>query len=171
MKRVFRSIIICTFTVLILAGNTVFSVAESNGEAVEMKDALTVSDQKHSAYVYRLTDGVYNSYVSYEEKQTVSAVCGDEIGYAYIAWQQLPGKVTLTWLDRNNKTVATEERSPILMDEYIPVPQEGVFGYTLLFSQDGGLCELSAYTAGALPGDMPQFTAPEKNVTVMLIAA
>ena len=169
MKRVFRSIIICFFTVLILTGNTVFSVAESNGEAVEMKDALTVSDQKHSAYVYRLTDGVYNSYVSYEEKQTVSAVCGDEIGYAYIAWQQLPGKVTLTWLDRNNKTVATEERSPVLMDEYIPVPKEGIGGFSLTFKQKGAISELSVYSSGKLPDHLPVFEEPSKNPAVMII--
>ena len=42
MKRVFRSIIICIFTVLILAGNTVFSVAESNGEAVVIELKSTI---------------------------------------------------------------------------------------------------------------------------------
>ena len=64
MKRLKR-ICILLLTVLLLAANTVFSVAEGEEEAVDMREVLTLSDEKHGAYTARLTDGVFNSRVSY----------------------------------------------------------------------------------------------------------
>ena len=59
MKRLKR-ICILLLTVLLLAANTVFSVAEGEEEAVDMREVLTLSDEKHAAYTARLTDGLEN---------------------------------------------------------------------------------------------------------------
>ena len=50
MKRLKR-ICILLLTVLLLAANTVFSVAETEEEAVDMGEVLTITDEKHAAYV------------------------------------------------------------------------------------------------------------------------
>ena len=113
---------------------------------------------------------MYNSRVSYASGETVSVCGAADIGYAYIAWYELPSKVTLTWLDKDRKAVSKEERTPSLLDEYIPVPQEGICGFSLNFKQNSVVSELSAYTPGRLPKELPQFEGPLKNPAVMLIA-
>ena len=168
MKRALRVICILLLTVFVLTGNTVFSAA-AEGEAVDLREGLSVSDKKHESYAYRLTDGVYNSYISYEVKEAVTVQVGAEIGYAHIAWQERPGKVTLSWLDKDKKTVSSEERSPSLMEEFIPVPKEGVCGYTLTFQQKGAVSELGAYSAGQLPAELPVFEEPLKDPAFMII--
>ncbi|MBO4515671.1 MAG: hypothetical protein J5721_08375, partial [Lachnospiraceae bacterium] len=89
MKRALRVICILMLTVFVLMGNTVFSVAAETG-SVDMGEILTISDKKHTSYVGRLTDRIYNSYISYESGEAVSVYSSSEIGYAYIAWEKLP---------------------------------------------------------------------------------
>ena len=134
MKRALRVICILLLTVFVLMGNTVFSAAET--ESVDMAEILIVSDDKHASYVGRLTDRAYGSYISYESGEAVSAYCSSGIGYAYIAWEELPSKVTLTWVDKDRKTVSSENRSPLVLDEYVPAPGEGLCGFTLTFKSD-----------------------------------
>ena len=168
MKRTLRSIGILLFTVLILAANTVFSVEETE-EAVDMGEVLTITDEKHAAYVSRLMDRAYATRVSYKSGETVSVFGNLDMGYAYIAWDDLPDKVKITWLDENKKEISSEERKPARLDECIPVPKAGVRGYTLTFQKDGSVCELTAYTPGQLSRDLPQFEEPLKNPALMLI--
>ena len=169
MKRTLRIICILLIAVLILTANTVFSVAENEDEAADMREVLTVSDKKHEKYVGRLIDGFYGSYVSYESNQTVSVYSGAEIGYAYIAWYDIPSKVVLTWVDKDQKNISSENLSPTLLDEYIPVPQKGIYGFTLTFKAESSVSELSAYTAGTLPQELPVFEEPMKGAAVMVI--
>ena len=170
MKKALRISCILLLTVLILAGNTVFSMAESENEALDMREVMTVQDEKHAEYAFRLNDGFYNTRVSYNMGESVTLFGSEDIGYAYIAWQKLPASVKLTWLDKDKKAVSTEDHTATRLYEYIPVPQEGVTGYTLLFKQDGFVSEISAFSAGELPNDLPQFEAPLKNPAVMIIA-
>ena len=170
MKKALRISCIWILTVLILLANTVFSLAASEEEAVDMREVMLVQDEKHPDYAYRLNDGAYNTRVSYNMGESVSLFGSEDIGYAYIAWQKLPASVKLTWVDKDRKAVTSEDHTPTRLYEYIPVPQAGIAGFTLLFKQDGFISELSAYTAGELPKDMPQFDPPLKNPTVMIIA-
>ena len=169
MKRVFRVSCIVLLTVLILLANTVFSVAEPEAEAVDMKEVLTVADEKHADYTSRLTDEVYNSYISYASGEKVSVYAGSEMGFAFLGWQKKPASIRITWLDQNKKEIVSQDHAPARLDEYIPAPQEGVYGFTLTFKQDCAVSELSAYTAGQLPSDLPQFEAPIQKPAVMLI--
>ena len=169
MKKALRISFILLLTVLILSANTVFSVAEPEDAAVDMGEVLTVSDEKHADYASRLTDRVYNSYISYAAGDTVSVYGGAEMGWAFIGWQKKPGSVKITWLDQEKKAILSQDYSPAQLDEYIPAPQEGVCGFTLTFKQEGAVCELSAYTPGQLPEDLPQFEAPMKKAAVMVI--
>ena len=168
MKRKLRSIFILLFTVLILTANTVFSVAESE-EAVDMGEVLTITDEKHAAYISRLMDRVYTTRVSYKAGETVSVFGNLDMGYAYIAWDDLPEKIRITWLDGNKKEVSSEERKPARLDECIPVPREGIRGYILTFQKDGSVSELTAYTPGRLSEEMPRFEEPIKNPALMVI--
>ena len=170
MKRAVRPICILILTVLILAANTVFSVAETDTEAVDMREVLTVSDEKHAAYADRLLDRVYGSYISYGAGEAVSVQSSEDIGYAFIAWETLPAKVTLTWLDMNRKAVSSEERAPAQLDEYVPAPQEGICGFRLTFPQETAVSELGAYTMGRLPDDLPLFESSLKDPALMVIA-
>ncbi len=167
MKKAIRTIGILLLTVLILSTNTVLSFAEE--EAVDMGEVLTVRDEKHAPYVDRLQDRVYNSRVSYAAGDTVTVSGSEEIGYAYIAWHTLPGKVKVTWLDKNKAAVQSEERAVSQLNEFIPVPQAGVCGFTLTFSQACAVSEVTAYTPGALAWDVPLFEGPVQNPTIMLI--
>ena len=99
MKKALRISCILLLTVLILAGNTVFSMAESENEALDMREVMTVQDEKHAEYAFRLNDGFYNTRVSYNMGESVTLFGSEDIGYAYIAWQKLPASVKLTWLD------------------------------------------------------------------------
>ena len=168
MKRLKR-ICILLLTVLLLAANTVFSVAEGEEEAVDMREVLTLSDEKHGTYTARLTDGVFNSRVSYVSGETVSVYSTIDMGYAYVAWNTLPTGVKITWLDANRKNISSQDYVPIQYSEIIPVPQSGVRGFVIYFQGEGAISELSAYTPGELPGELPQFKAPEKNPAVMLV--
>ena len=169
MKKALRISFILLLTVLILGANTVFSAALE--EAVDVREVTVIRDEKHAAYVNRLNDGVYTTYVSYKKGEKVSALSSEQIGYAYIGWQKLPAAVKIAWLDRDQRTVATEDHTAALLNEYLPVPQEGIYGYTLTFSGEGAISELSAFTAGELPRELPLFKAPEKEPALMLIAA
>lgn len=169
MKKTLRISCILLLTVLILTANTVFSAAVSENEAVNMREVLTVQDEKHAAYAIRLTDGVYNTRVSYVSGDSVSVFGSMEMGYAYIAWQAMPAKVGITWVDEGRNVVSAEETSPSQLNEYIPTPKEGVYGYILTFKQACSVSELGAYTVGKLPAELPQFDAPIKNAAVMLI--
>ena len=169
MKRFWRVICIVLVAVLSIAVNTAVSAAVTQDESVDMVEALAVSDKKHEAYVSRLTDRVYNSYVSYESGETVSVFAGVDMGYAYIAWQSLPSKVTVAWMDKDKKAVSSEEHVPSLLDEYLPAPKEGVCGFTLTFKQGCGVSELGAYTPGILPEELPVFDKPMQKPTVMVI--
>lgn len=168
MKRLKR-ICILLLTVLLLAANTVFSVAEGEEEAVDMREVLTLSDEKHGAYTARLTDGVFNSRVSYVSGETVSVYSTIDMGYAYVAWNTLPTGVKITWLDADRKNISSQDYVPVQYSEIIPVPQSGVRGFVIYFQGEGAISELSAYTPGELPGELPQFKAPEKNPAVMLV--
>ena len=169
MKRVLRISCILILTVLILTANTVFSVADPATEAVDMGEVLTISNEKHAAYTDRLTDGVYNSYVSYASGEKVGVYGTTDMGYAFIGWQQKPASVKISWVDKDRKEVSSQDWAPAQLDEYIAAPQAGICGFTLTFKQDCAVCELSAYTLGELPKELPQFEAPIKKAAVMLI--
>ena len=169
MKKALRISCILLLTVLILTANTVFSSAVHEKEAVDLREALTVADEKHGAYASRLTDGMYNTRVSYADGEKVSVSCGTEIGCAFIAWQSMPSKVSIAWTDKEGKTIANEEWTPARLDDYIDVSQPGVCGYTLTFQKACSVSELGAYTAGELSDDLPRFEAPLKKPAVMLI--
>ena len=171
MKRSLRIICILILTVLILAGNTVFSVAATEEEAVELREVLTVQDEKHAEYADRLNDGVYSSYVSYKKAEYVTVSGDQEIGYAYIGWQKIPTSVKIAWLDRDKKALSEAELSPALWNEYYAAPQDGVCGFTMTFKEECAISEISAFTAGALAEELPRFEAPLKEPAVMLIAA
>lgn len=168
MKRLKR-ICILLLTVLLLAANTVFSVAEGEEEAVDMREVLTLSDEKHAAYTARLTDGFFNSRVSYVSGESVSVYASIDIGYAYVAWNILPAGVKIVWLDADKKEISSQDHVPVQYSEIIPVPQSGVRGFMIYFQNEGSVSELSAYTTGELPRELPQFKAPEKNPAVMLV--
>lgn len=170
MKKALRTICILFFAVLILTANTVFSAAVSEDRAADLKESLTVSDEKHAAYAVRLTDETYTTRVSYAAGEAVSVYGNTDIGYAYIAWQQLPAKVNIAWLDRDRNVAASEELTPARLNEWIPTPKEGVTGYTLTFRQACAVSELGAYTAGKLSEELPLYKEPLKNPAVMLIA-
>ena len=150
MKRAVRVICILLLTVLILTANTVFSVAEPADEAVDLGEVLTVLDEKHADYAGRLTDRVYNSCVSYAAGETVGVYGSNEMGYAFLGWQTKPASVKITWVDQDRKEVTSQDWAPVQLDEYIPAPQAGVYGFRLTFKQDCALCELSGYTPGHL---------------------
>ena len=169
MKKAFRISCILLLTVLILAANTVFSAAESTEEAVDMREVMAIRDEKHAAYVDRLNDCVYSTYVSYSKEDSVTVSGNHEIGYAYIGWQKLPSSLKIVWLDQNENIVSEEGVVPAQWNEYYPVPQAGVFGYTLRFEKDGAVSELSAYSEGRLSGDLPLFEGPLKEPAVMMI--
>ena len=171
MKKTLRIIFILLLTVLILAANTVFSVAAAEDEAIDLREVLTVRDEKHADYADRLNDGVYSSYVSYKKAESVTLSGGQEMGYAYIGWQKVPSSVKIAWLDRENKTVAETDLSPALWNEYYAAPQEGVCGFTLTFKEECAISELSAFTIGELPEELPRFEAPLKEPAIMLIVA
>ena len=171
MKKTLRIIFILLLTVLILAANTVFSVAAAEDEAIDLREVLTVRDEKHADYADRLNDGVYSSYVSYKKAESVTLSGGQEMGYAYIGWQKVPSSVNIAWLDRENKTVAEADLSPALWNEYYAAPQEGVCGFTLTFKEECAISELSAFTIGELPEELPRFEAPLKEPAIMLIVA
>lgn len=171
MKKRLRISCILLLTVLILAANTVFSVAAAEEEAVDLREVLTLQDKDHAEYADRLNDGVYSSYMSYKKGESVTAFGEHEIGYAYIGWQTVPASVKIAWLDQDKKTVAEEELSPALLNEYYTAPQAGVFGFILSFKEVCGISEVSAYTVGELSCELPRLEAPLKEPTVMLIAA
>ena len=169
MKKAFCNSFIVLFAVLILAANTVFSVAASEEEAADLREVLTVQDEKHTAYQDRLNDGFYTTYVSYSKEDTVHVFGSYEIGYAYVGWQKRPSSLKITWLDKNKKAVAAEDVVPSLWNEYYPVPKEGIFGYTLQFTQEGAVSELSAYTPGELSKELPLYETPLLDPAVMMI--
>lgn len=169
MKRALRFSCIVLLAVLILTANTVFSVAETEDEAVDMGEVLTILDEKHTAYLDRMMDRVYNSRVSYNAGETVGVYSTSDMGYAYIAWHTMPTSVKITWVDKNRKSVSTQEYKPAGWNEYISVPQEGVCGYTLSFQQSCAISELSAYTPGQLSDELPQFESAIQNPAVMII--
>ena len=169
MKKALRISCILLLTVLFLTANTVFSAAASEEEAVDVREVLTIRDEKHAANIDRLRDGVYNSCVSYNVKEYVSVFCGTELGYAYIGWKKLPTSVKLIWLDEAQKDVGSQDITPTQLNEYYPAPQHGVYGYTLICTQETVISELSAYTKGELPPELPRFEKPVKDTTIMLI--
>ena len=169
MKKALRIGCILLLTVLILSANAVFSVAAVEDEAVDLSEYATISDEKHAAYASRLSDRVYNSRVSYDSGETVYVYGGSDIGYAYVAWHELPKKVKINWLDGNKKTVSSQDHVPASLDEYIPVPQEGVFGFSLTFPEKTSVSELGAYSSGQLPQELPQFIGPLQKPTVMVV--
>ena len=171
MKKSLRISCIVLLTVLILTGNTVFSVAATEEEAVELREILTVQDEKHAEYADRLNDGVYSSYVSYKKAESVTVSGDQEIGYAYIGWQKIPTSVKIAWLDRDKKALSEAELSPALWNEYYAAPQDGVCGFTLTFKEECAISEISAFTAGELAEELPRFEAPLKEPAVMLIVA
>lgn len=170
MKRALRISCILLLTVLILLANTVFSVAEPADEAVDLSEVLTVLDQKHADYIGRLTDKVYNSCVSYAAGETVGVYGSTEMGYAFLGWHTKPASVKITWVDQDRKEVASQDWAPAQLDECVPAPQSGICGFKLTFSQDCAVSELSGYTPGQLPAEIPQFEGPMKSPAVMVIA-
>ena len=169
MKKSLREICILVLAVLILTANTVFSVAENEEEVIDLREILTVNDEKHAAYANRLTDGFYDSRISYDAGETVSVYGSIDIGYAYIGWHTLPSKVKITWVDGSRKAVSEKEYVPDFLDEYIPAPQTGIYGYTLTFRNECAVSEVSAFSAGHLSENIPQFEKNNKNPAVMLV--
>ena len=117
MKKALRISCLLLLTVLILTANTVFSVAES--EAVDVREVLSIRDEKHSNYTNRLNDGVYTTYVSYKTGETVTVFGSMELGYAYVGWQKADTSVKITWLDQDQNALTSEDHVPAGLNEYL----------------------------------------------------
>lgn len=129
--------------------------------AFQTKITLTHSADKETK---KLTDESYKTVVAFEKDETLTVSSDLPMHGLYIKWNNNPKPWTLEAGD-----VQIECGQNGFLHEYVVIP-EGASECVMHFSAYESICEISAYSAGTVPGNVQRWEPSLKNADILVFS-
>lgn len=160
--RVFAA---ATVVLLLLSGIVPLSSARAESAEIQTGQVGTVTGdctitlpEELAGKEYRITDGLVESYQTFEAGQSVQVDLPEGAQGLYLEWYNQSSDYTVTQLDQSGATLSEDAAQPFI-NAYYPL-KEGVKSVTLSFSRECSLSTLAVYGAGELPSDVQRWNQP-----------
>ncbi len=154
-----------TILLLLFSGFVPLSGALAESAEIQTEQIGTITanctfamPEEFAGKEYRITDGLVESYQSFQSGQTVEVDLADGAQGVYLEWYTPASQYTLTQLDQSGATLSEDAASPYL-NAYYPL-KEGTKHVTLAFTGAGELSTFAVYGAGDLPTTIQRWNTP-----------
>ncbi|NLI52828.1 MAG: hypothetical protein GX417_00730 [Clostridiales bacterium] len=145
--------------------------AEETGMAGELTDQCTVTLPERSAsFAARLTDGRYNSRISFKKDEMLEVMLPDGAKGLYIAWYAAPEAAQIEALSAAGTVLKTAPASTDLLNEYYALP-DGCDSVRISGESAFAVSELRVFDADVPPDGLAVMSAPASQVKAMLVLA
>ncbi len=170
-SKFFRSA--AAFLLLICLLLPVFGAARAEGgeEAADLTGACAfVLPERSMAFDARLTDGRYNSRISFKKEEAIEIALADGAEGLYVAWYEYPESARIETLDKAGAVLESKAANADLLNEYFALPQ-GCAAVRIAGDKAFSVCELRVFDAAAPPENLCVMAAQQTQPKAMLIAA
>ena len=160
-----RVIAAAMVVLLLLSGIVPLSSARAESAEIQTGQVGTVTGdctitlpEELAGKEYRITDGLVESYQTFEAGQSVQVDLPEGAQGLYLEWYNQTSDYTVTQTDQSGATLSEDAAQPFI-NTYYPL-KEGVKSVTLSFSRECSLSTLAVYGAGELPSDVQRWNQP-----------
>ena len=160
-------IAVATGLLLLLSGFVPLSAARAESAEIETqqtgtvtKDCTVTLPEALAGKEYRITDGLVESYQTFESGQTITVDLPDGAQGLYLEWYQPTGAYSVTQTDAGGASLSEDASRPFL-NAYYPL-KEGAKHLAITFSGEASLSTLAVYGAGELPNSIQRWNQPTK---------
>ena len=145
--------------------------AEETQEASELTSQSTVKlPERSAAFESRLTDGRYNSRISFQPGETLDVSLADGAKGVYIAWYTAPESALIEMLDASGTVLASLTASTDLLNEYVALP-DGCKRIRISGEKAFAVSELQVFASQTAPDSLCIVAAQKQQPKVMVILA
>lgn len=145
--------------------------AEGDGTAEDLTGSCAVVlPERSAAFAARLSDGRYNSRISFKKEESLEIMLSDGAKGLYIAWYEAPEAVRIEALDSAGEMLETMPANPDLLNEYFALPDR-CKAVRIAGDKAFAVSELRVYDAVTPPEQLCVMAAQQPQPKAMLIAA
>jgi len=145
--------------------------AEAEPDATDLTDQCEITlPERSESFLYRFTDGRYNSRVSFTKDETLTIAVPDEAAGLYVAWYTAPESALVEMLDSSEAVISTTTASTELLNDYYIVP-EGCASIRISGEKAFAISELSVYDTETPPDALSIMAAQKTQPEVMIVLA
>ncbi len=162
-----RLIAVATGLLLLLSGVVPLSVAHAESAEIETQQVGTVTKdctitlpEALAGKEYRITDGLVESYQTFESGQTITVDLPDGAQGLYLEWYQPTSAYSVTQTDTSGASLSDDAGQPFL-NAYYPL-KEGAKHLAITLTGEASLSTLAVYGAGELPATIQHWIQPTK---------
>ena len=175
-KRVYHSKLIRSAAAFVLLCAMLVSAmpvahAEGGQETGELtrQSALTLP-KGSAAFEPRLTDGRYNSRITFQPGEALEITPADGAKGVYIAWYAAPEAALVEMLDASGAALSSLAASPDLLNEYFALP-DGCARVRVSGEKAFAVSELGVYSSETPPDSLCIMAAQKQQPKLMVILA
>ncbi len=121
-------------------------------------------------FQHRLTDGRYNSRISFGKEESLEISIASGVRGLYIGWYEAPENVVIDVLDASGATLESINANPDLLNDYYTLP-ENCKSVRVSSENEFAVSEVRLYDAETPPDALCVMSAQEAQPKVMLIFA
>lgn len=170
-SKFFRSAAAFALLCAMLLSATSAARAEETPEASELTSESTVTLPERSAsFEPRLTDGRYNSRISFQPGEALDVSLADGAKGVYIAWYTAPEAALIEMMDASGKVLASLAASTDLLNEYVALP-DGCKRIRISGEKAFAVSELQVFASQTAPDSLCIMAAQKQQPKVMVILA
>ena len=158
-------IAVATGLLLLLSGVVPLSGARAESAEIQIQQVGTVTSdctitlpQELAGKEYRITDGLVESYQTFESEQSIQVDLPDGAQGLYLEWYNPTSQYVVTQYDQGGATLSEDAGQPFI-NAYYPL-KEGVSRVVITLSGEATLSTLAVYGAGDLPADVQRWNLP-----------
>ena len=160
-----RLIAVATGLLLLLSGVVPLSIARAESAEIETQQVGTVTSdctitlpEELAGKEYRITDGLVESYQTFESGQSIAIDLPEGAQGLYLEWYQPTGAYAVTQTDQSGSTLSEDAGQPFI-NAYYPL-KEGASHIVITLSGEASLSTLAVYGAGELPANIQRWKQP-----------
>ena len=147
------------------------ALAEGGEDTSNLTNQSTVTlPERSAAFEPRLTDGRYNSRISFQPQEALELTLADGAKGLYIAWYTAPEAAMVEMLDASGTVLSSLAASPDLLNEYVTLP-EGCARMRISGEKAFAVSELGVYASETAPDSLCIMTEQKQQPKVMVILA
>ena len=170
-SKFFRSAAAFTLLCAMLLPAASAARAEETQEASDLTSESTVTLPERSAsFEPRLTDGRYNSRVSFQPGETLDVSLAKGAKGVYVAWYTEPDAALIEMTDASGKVLASLASSRGLLNEYFALP-DGCKRVRIFCETAFAVSELRVFSSESAPDSLCIMAAQKQQPKVMVILA
>ena len=160
-----RLIAVATGLLLLLSGVVPLAAARAESAEIETQQVGTVTSdctitlpEELAGKEYRITDGLVESYQTFESGQTIAVDVPDGAQGMYLEWYQPTSAYSVTQTDASGASLSEDAGQPYL-NAYYPL-KEGASHLVITLSAEASLSTLEVFGAGELPATIQRWNQP-----------